>query len=80
MAQRAILRESGGDVIRRFRGLIVLQVAGRAGRAERLELPVGVALRASDRRVFASQREPGLRMIELRTRPLRGGVARLAIL
>ena len=80
VALRAILREASGGVIRIGGALIVLQVAGIAGRGQRSVLAVGMALRARRGGMLAGERKLGGAVIEGGGHPCRGGVAQLAIL
>ncbi len=81
VANLAILREARGDVIGIVRGLVFLQVAVIAGRAQGGVLPVAVALNAGSGDVRAGQRELGLRGVVKRcASPVNRGVAERAIL
>ena len=81
VAQRAILRESRGRMIRIVGALVIFQMAGIASRAQALVNAAGMALCAGGRDVFAGQREGRLgRVIEDRAGPIRGGVAKRTIL
>ena len=80
VAELAILRVAGCDVIGIGGALVVLQMARYAVRSERRILPVGMAESTSDRGVCASQRKLGGAMVECGSQPLRSGVAELTIL
>jgi len=71
-------REPGRDVIRIVRALIVVQVTGGTGGAQRRVLAARMALLAGDGGVRAGQRESGRVVIERGRRPIRSGVAELA--
>ena len=74
------LREVRRDVIGIRRSLIVLQVAGRAGRAVEVVVVINVAVGAGARRdrVQAGERETGAVVIERGIKPGAGGVALVA--
>ena len=81
MADLAILREARRHVVGALGALVVLQVTVIAGGAQGGVLAVRVALHASGANVRTRQRELSLRgVIEHRAGPIRGGVAKLAIL
>ena len=80
VAQLAILREPGGDVIRVIGGLVVLQVARRAGGAQGRILTARMTLGAGRRRMLSGKRELGGVVIEGGSQPLGGGVAELTTL
>lgn len=65
MAQLAILRQSGGDVIRAGGRLVLLQMARRAIGGERRVLIIHMASEARGGGMFAGERELGRRVIEL---------------
>jgi hypothetical protein len=65
----ALLWEPGTDVIRIRRALEILEMAAHTGRASQVVIVIDMALRALHRRVGASQREAGSRVIELRRYP-----------
>ena len=69
VAYLALLREPGTDVIRVRRTLEILEMAAHTGRASQVVVVIDMALRAFERRVGASQREAGSRVIELRRHP-----------
>ena len=64
MAHFALLRQSGRNVIRVRRTLVILQVATHAGGGSQVVVAVGVALRALHADMRASERESRLRVIE----------------
>lgn len=69
VTQLAALRETGGGVIRRIRGLIVLEMAGYAVRADIGVVAIGVALQAIDVVVRARERERGEIVVESGSQP-----------
>lgn len=80
VAQRAILRESGGGM-RRIRGSVVIGlVAILARRAVQGVVIIDVARAALLRGVHSHQRETGGRMVESRAEPVRRRVAPGAVL
>lgn len=81
MAELAILRESGGGVVRIIRRLIILHVTRRTGRTQTLVNAARVTLEASGGRMLAGERERGLRgVIEGRSVPIDRAVALRAVL
>ena len=80
MASFTGLRETALHVVRIRRALEILQVTRDARGLRDVVIVVDVAIHASPRRhgVLAGQREPGLRVVELRWLPGAGGVAGLA--
>ena len=81
VAERTILRESGGGVRRIIRSLIVLQMARIARHRKALIHAIRMALQAGHGRMRAGERESGLRrVVEDGSAPIRGRVAELAIL
>jgi len=80
VAQRAILRETGGLMIRIVRRIEISEVTADAGRARQTEIVVGMALRTLHTRVRPGQRKSGGRMVEAGPGPLHRSVARRAIL
>lgn len=71
-------RETCLGVIRILRALVVLHVAGAAGPAIQLVIPVQVTLRTRQRSVRAGQGETGLRVVESSISPRGCVVAGLA--
>ena len=80
MAHLALLRDSGGRVIRIGRSLEILQVAGNARGRRQVVVPVCMALLALYTGVRAGQRECGPRMIEGGWLPCRRRMADIALL
>ena len=80
VAELAALRVTGRNMIRAGSGLIVLQMTRHAVGAQRRILPVGVTLGTRRGGVLAGQRKLRGAVIEGRAKPLRGGVAELAVL
>ena len=78
MARRTILRETGGYMVGRGGLLEIRQVAAHAGRGNRGEVPVHVALRASHARVRPGQLKAAQAVIESGVLPARRVVASLA--
>ncbi len=78
VAQLAILREPGGEVIRIISSLVVLQMARRTGRAQSRILAARMALGTGHSGVFSGERELGGVVIEGSSQPPRGGVTELA--
>ena len=76
----ASLRQPPGYVIRRFRSLIFIQMAGDAGRDRDVVIIVDVTVGARQRRrhVRTSQIEAGGRVIKLGGLPCGGVMAKLA--
>lgn len=73
-------RETGGAVIRVRDGVVFVAVARVAACGRAAEGIVDVTVRAGDVLVGAGQRERGRAVIELRSVPLRGAVAKAAVL
>ncbi len=80
VADGAVLREPGRNVVRIGGFLEVCQMAGRACRRQTRVHAAGVALAARHGGVGAGQRELGLVVVECRTLPLSGVVADRAVL
>jgi hypothetical protein len=79
VAERAVRREAGRDVVRVRRSVVVAQVTALAG-VRRVRVPVRVALVAVHVRVRAVQREAGAGgVIEAARRPTIGRVALRAV-
>ena len=80
VANRTICGEPGGNVARIGRRLEIRLVAGITVRRGARELPVDVAAGTGDSQVRACQRKTSeFRMVESRSHPARGRVARAAI-
>jgi len=69
MAHFALLRQSGRNVIRVRRTLVILHVATHAGGGSQVVIAVGMALRTLHADMRASERESRLRVIEGRRLP-----------
>ena len=80
VANIALLRESHRDVVRITRALKILQVAAHAGGVCDVVVSAGVTLAALERGVRPGQRPTCGGVIEGRRRPVRGGMADLALL
>lgn len=75
MADRAILREAGGSVIR-IGGALILRLVARVARGTQAgELSAYVALRALQGRMRAGQREAGGAVVECGAGPIGSAVA-----
>lgn len=80
MAYRASGRKARGFVVGVRRGVEVGEVTRHAGRIEPRILSTGMAVRAVERDVRARQGKERLRMVELRTQPLKRRMADGAVL
>ena len=80
MAHLALLRQSGGGVIRIRRSLEILQVTGNASRRRQVVIPIGMALCALHLRMCTGQWERGLGMIKGGGLPCGRLMANLALL
>ena len=80
MAQVALLRESGLNMVRVGRAVEIIQVAGGAGSAVQVVVAIDVALRTLQRHVSPSEWKTGGRVIESCIRPGHSRMARVASL
>ena len=80
VADRAVLREAGGLVVRTIGRIEVVQVARQASRARQAEIVVDMALRALRGGMRASEGKTRGRMVELGSHPLDRVMAECAVL
>lgn len=80
VAHIALLGNSGGEVVRVSRALVVLQVARDTGRGTQIEISIRVALITLQLRVLARKGKAHRIVVEIRGLPSRGRMAFLASL